>query len=256
MSRRTYSCMICDHKYGNSSMYKRHLGSKKHQTSVTSDAIFCDICKTLYPCNELFNDHKKMCCYKQCTCGKYCGSLNEFNNHDCGNFISHNETVIAELTKAVGDNLLDRFIKITNEHHNIMNEQIRKTNEHYDDINKKTKKIEKEVKTHRKALISLLNEKHPNNPMLTTPNNDEYIDTLEQYYNAENNETYDLQKKIITKYSDKFSIINEIVDIVCMIVKKDDLTKQSIFNSDSSRCNYATKLHKKYGHLILLVTNY
>ena len=260
MTGKTYVCKVCSIDLYDSSTYKRHIKTKKHISKTSGNEKLCDTCKTLFQNDTTFDEHIASCCYRKCNvCNKYCKSLSEYNNHNCYKQLITNDNVVLSLENIVkqtvnnmmaNTEVLDKLCekvgeKVGEKIGEKVEDKVTDVIDRVNKLEKKNNKIDKEVRSHRKALLTILNDKHRDNPMLTTPDIDEYITALEQYYGAKNNSTHDLQKKILNKYRDNFTIVDELVDVVCLLVKKDDLNKQSVFNSDMSRCNYATKLHQK-----------
>jgi hypothetical protein len=104
-------------------------------------------------------------------------------------------------------------------------------------------KTAKKAKEYSKSCLFLLNKYYKNNPPLTYPG-DEFCKTaIYKYFNVteEENKTNILAKKIMY-YLSKNKLTDCLINILLPMLKQTDINKQSILNTDTSRCNYATKL--------------
>ena len=93
-----------------------------------------------------------------------------------------------------------------------------------------------------RSVMTVLSQNFSDNPPLTKIDKDEFIKELELEYKSKiYTKDFKLQQKIIKDYNNK-RLINTIVDLILKFIKKEEITLQSIFNTDCSRGNYATKL--------------
>jgi hypothetical protein len=107
------------------------------------------------------------------------------------------------------------------------------------------KKIANKNKEYAKSTLTILNELYKDNPPLEYPGDRKCLTALYKYYKLSRDQvmsTNKLQKVLIKDYKNK-TLLNTIIKILTTFLKKDNLHLQSIFNTDTSRNNYATK-HK------------
>ena len=125
-------------------------------------------------------------------------------------------------------------------------------------LNKKLKQISnevKEVKTiaektkiYSQRCLRFLNEQYKNNPPLPYPGDEYCLGEIFKHFNItekDYKETTKLEEKIIYYYS-KNKLAESLIQILLPILKKDDPTKQSVFNTDSTRNNFATKYEDEW----------
>ena len=105
-----------------------------------------------------------------------------------------------------------------------------------------TNKIIKETRAVKKSLITLLNMNFKNNPSISYIDEEEFRKELEIEYKGKI-ETIDctLQLKILRDYESKY-LMSVLSKLILKFIKKDDVAEQAVFNIDSSRGNYATKI--------------
>ena len=97
-----------------------------------------------------------------------------------------------------------------------------------------------------RSVMTILTEDYAKNPALMQIERDEFIKELEIEYSSKLiTEDCKLQQLIISDFKNK-RLNDTIAKLILKFVKKDDLKLQSIFNTDSSRGNYATKLEKAW----------
>ena len=110
---------------------------------------------------------------------------------------------------------------------------------------KEVKKIATKNKEYAKSTLTILNELYKDNPPLEYPGDRQCLTALYEYYKLSRNQvinTNKLQKALIKDYNNG-TLLDTIIKILTTFLKKDNLHLQSIFNTDTSRHNYATK-HK------------
>ena len=120
-------------------------------------------------------------------------------------------------------------------------------------IEDKTKQIENNTnlkinnaitkqKKFNKSVLTVLKEEFSNNPALEKIDEKDFIKELELEYECKiSDKDCKLQLLIIKDYKNK-RLIDTICKIILKFIKKEELSLQSIFNTDCSRGNYATKL--------------
>jgi len=97
-----------------------------------------------------------------------------------------------------------------------------------------------------RSVMTILTQDYANNPALMQIERDEFIKELEIEYESKLiTEDCKLQQLIISDFKNK-RLNDTIAKLILKFVKKDDLKLQSIFNTDSSRGNYATKLEQAW----------
>ena len=108
--------------------------------------------------------------------------------------------------------------------------------------NQNTNKIVKEARAIKKSILSILNTNFKDTPSIDYIQEDEFKIELEQEYNCKLNEPNNkLVMRIFSDYENK-KLIESLSKIILKIVKKEDKKTQSVFNIDSARGNYATKI--------------
>ena len=124
------------------------------------------------------------------------------------------------------------------------NKIIRKQDKNIKTIDAKltdVKHIATKAKVYSKSCLAFLNEHFKDNPSLKYPG-DEYCKKklYEHFKINENNESSDLEKRILYKFNNN-KLIDSLIQILLPILKKDDVKQQSIFNTDTARSNFAAK---------------
>jgi len=107
------------------------------------------------------------------------------------------------------------------------------------------KKIATKNKNYAKSTLAILNDTYKKNPPLEYPGDRESLTILHTFYKLtveQSLRTNKLQKAIIRDYKNK-KLVDSIIKILTIFLKKDNPHLQSIFNTDSARNNFAAK-HK------------
>jgi hypothetical protein len=108
--------------------------------------------------------------------------------------------------------------------------------------NQNTNKIVKEARAIKKSILTILNTNFRDTPSIDYIQEDEFKTELEQEYKCKLNDPNNkLIMRIFSDYENK-KLIKSLSDIILKIVKKEDKKSQSVFNIDSARGNYATKI--------------
>ena len=207
-----YMCNICEFNSQQKCDYDRHIKTQKHKNNKimiqqielnTNDKVYVKVDKV----DILIKQNETV--LKQ--------------NED---FKKHNETVISqneELRKKI--EMLEKS-----------NQELKDTN------NQNTNKIVKEARGLKKSILTILNTNFRDTPSIDYIQEDEFKRELEAEYKAKiNDKENKLFMRIFSDYENK-KLVKSISDIILKIVKKEDKKSQSVFNIDSSRGNYATKI--------------
>ena len=105
-----------------------------------------------------------------------------------------------------------------------------------------TQKIIKETRLVKKSLLSILNSQFKDSPSIEYIKEDQFKLELEKEYKCKIDDVdCKLQLKILRDYENK-QLINTLSKLIIQFIKKNDHTTQPVFNVDSSRGNYATKI--------------
>jgi hypothetical protein len=180
------------------------------------------------------------------------------------------------LINPVNNNLINKIDIITENQSNLakqnaevikQNDELRKEIQKLKEANNEnTNKIVKEARTIKKSILSILNTNFKDTPSIDYIDEKEFRIQFEEEYNLKLN---DPDNKIFMRiFSDfkKRKLVGSLSNVILRIIKNEDQKKQSVFNIDASRGNYATKIEdiwhndkkgmqlKKY--TIDVITNY
>ena len=122
------------------------------------------------------------------------------------------------------------------------NQELKQKIEHLEKVNNQnTNKIVKEAREVKKSVLNILNSKFKDTPALDYIKEDEFLKQLQFEYKCKLDENDDsLFMKIFRDYEKK-RLAKTMADIIVRIIIKDDKNKQSVFNIDFARGNFATK---------------
>jgi hypothetical protein len=125
----------------------------------------------------------------------------------------------------------------------LQNQQLKEEIEKLKEVNNQnTNKIVKEARAIKKSILTILNTNFKDTPSIDYIQEDEFKRELEQEYKCKLNDPNNkLIMRIFSDYENK-KLIKSLSDIILKIVKKEDKKTQSVFNIDSARGNYATKI--------------
>jgi hypothetical protein len=108
--------------------------------------------------------------------------------------------------------------------------------------NRNTNTIVKEARSIKKSILTILNTNFKDTPSIEYIQEDEFKKELEIEYKCKLDDSNSkLFMKIFTDYENK-KIIQTLSNLILKFVKKEDQKNQSVFNIDSARGNYATKI--------------
>ena len=130
-----------------------------------------------------------------------------------------------------------------NEDFKKQNEELKQKIDRLEEINNQnTNKIVKEARAIKKSILSILNTNFKDTPSIDYIQEDEFKKELEAEYKTKiNNKEDKLFMRIFSDYENK-KLVKSLSDIILKLVKKEDKKTQSVFNIDSARGNYATKI--------------
>ncbi len=141
--------------------------------------------------------------------------------------------------------IIDKIDNLAQQNQEVIkqNEELRQKIEQLEEINKQnTNKIVKEARAIKKSILTILNTNFRDTPSIDYIQEDEFKKELEQEYKAKiDDKDNKLFMRIFSDYENK-KLIKSISDIILKIVKKENKKNQSVFNIDSARGNYATKI--------------
>jgi hypothetical protein len=139
-------------------------------------------------------------------------------------------------------NLIEKIAK-QNEEVIKQNEELRKKIDNLEKVNNEnTHKIVKEARTIKKSLLSILNTEFKDTPSIDYINENEFREEFEEEYNLKlDDKDNKLFMRIFSDFK-KRKLIQSLCNVIVRIIKKEDHKKQSVFNIDASRGNYATKI--------------
>ena len=130
-----------------------------------------------------------------------------------------------------------------NEDFKKQNEELKQKIDRLEEINNQnTNKIVKEARAIKKSILTILNTNFKDTPSIDYIQEDEFKKELEAEYKTKiNNKEDKLFMRIFSDYENK-KLVKSLSDIILKLVKKEDKKTQSVFNIDSARGNYATKI--------------
>ena len=212
-----YDCDLCDYHTTKKSHFDQHLRTQKHVKNIEESK---KVIHHKYYSKKVKKIKKRL-------------DLNDENN--IKEII--NEKALINAKAIINSNLNSNEILI--EKIDMMSEEIKllkQTNA------QNTNKIIKETRAVKKSLITLLNMNFKNNPSISYIDEEEFRKELEIEYKGKI-ETIDctLQLKILRDYESKY-LMSVLSKLILKFIKKDDVAEQAVFNIDSSRGNYATKI--------------
>ena len=123
------------------------------------------------------------------------------------------------------------------------NEELRKKIEQLEKVNNEnTHLIVKEARVIKRSILSVLNNDYKDTPSIEYIKEDEFRTELEEEFKFKiDNPDNKIFMRIFSDYQ-KRKLINSLCNVILRIIKNEDQKKQSVFNIDASRGNYATKI--------------
>jgi hypothetical protein len=199
-----HTCKLCNFYTGYKSNYDKHLFTQKHIQNKQNSKIV-NIINTDNSGNNIVID-------KINNLAKQNDELSTIQNTKIEELCKQNE----ELRKKI--------------------EQLEKTN------NQNTNKIVKEARAIKKSILTILNTNFKDTPSIDYIKEEDFRLELELEYKAKINDKEDkLFMRIFNDYEKK-KLVKTLGDLILKFVKKEDQKIQPVFNIDSARGNYATKI--------------
>jgi hypothetical protein len=240
-------CKICNLKTNQKCDYDKHLLTKKHINNIinkknNSESTFCEYCN--------FKAKQKSDYTKHLLTKKHIYNISK-NNNTVNNNTVNNNTVsnnTVNITKNSIDNsgnLINKIDNLAKQNEEVLkqNEELKKKIEKLEKVsNENTHKIVKEARVIKKSILSVLNNDFKDTPSIDYIKEDEFRKEFEEEYNLKLD---DMNNKIFMRiFSDfqKRKLITSLCNVIVRIIKNEDQKKQSVFNIDASRGNYATKI--------------
>jgi len=155
---------------------------------------------------------------------------------------------ITSMETNVINNINEVKIEVKNDVNNVKKALEKKITKEVQNVTKDVKEVKKiatKNKEYAKSTLTILNELYKDNPPLEYPGDRQCLTALYEYYKLSRDQvinTNKLQKALIKDYNNS-TLLDTIIKILTTFLKKDNLHLQSIFNTDTSRHNYAAK-HK------------
>ena len=122
-------------------------------------------------------------------------------------------------------------------------EELEKSNRELKEANNQnTNKIVKEARAIKKSILTILNTNFKDTPSIDYIPEEEFRKELELEYKAKITDKQDkLFMRIFNDFKNK-KLVQTLANLIIKFVKKEDQKLQSVFNIDSARGNYATKI--------------
>jgi hypothetical protein len=204
-----HTCILCNYSINKKNDYQKHLLTKKHKNNV--------------------NINKKTIEYSD----------------NSGNIIINKIIEVTDNQNNKIDNLSkqnDKVIQINEELRQKI-EELEKSNRELKEANSQnTNKIVKEARAIKKSILTILNTNFKDTPSIDYIPEDEFRKELELEYKAKiNDKDNKLFKRIFNDFTNK-KLVQTLANLIIKFLKKEDQKLQSVFNIDSARGNYATKI--------------
>jgi DNA repair exonuclease SbcCD ATPase subunit len=235
-----YSCESCKYHTKDISNYNKHIETKKHLRNSEFNELKEKVEELEDKTKEIEDKTKEI--------------------EDKTKEIEDKTKEIEEKTELKLNNAITKQRKFNKSIINLIEDKTKQIEDKTKQIEDKTKQIEDKTKQiedktelklnnaiikqrkFNKSVLTVLKEKFSNNPSLEKIDETDFIKELELEYECKINEKEcKLQLLIIKDYKNK-RLIDTICKIILKFIKKEELSLQSIFNTDCSRGNYATKL--------------
>jgi hypothetical protein len=223
-----HTCKICNFSSRQACDYNKHITSQKHKNNilnkdkniVQSNKFNCVICD--------FNAKQKSDYTKHLLTQKHINKIKKVNNQNTNN--NNSNIVIGKM-----DNKIDNLTK--------QNEELIKEIEKLKAINNQnTNKIVKEARSIKKSILTILNTNFKDTPSIDYIKEEEFRVELEAEYDRKIDDKENrLFMRIFNDYKNNI-LIKTLSDLILKFIKKKDQKAQPVFNIDSARGNYATKI--------------
>ena len=151
----------------------------------------------------------------------------------------------SKLSTDISNNIIDKIDTIALNQITLskQNEELKQKIEQLERVNNQnTNKIVKEARAIKKSILTLLNANFKDTPSIAYINEEQFRLELEEEYKRKISDTNDeIFIRIFNDYKNN-KLIKTLADLILKFVKKEDQKTQSVFNIDSARGNFATKI--------------
>ena len=189
------------------------------------------------------------------TC-KYCNfETNKKINYDthCLTQKHKNNIIIINKSKEKIDDstiniIIEQNKELKDEIQNLRNtntkmDELKKEIQNLKDVNNQnTQTIVKEARVIKKSILSILNTDFKDTPSIEYIEEEDFRTHLEEEYNLKLDDTNNKIFMRIFSDFEKRKLVHSMSKVILRYLKKEDQNEQSVFNIDSSRGNYATKI--------------
>ena len=159
------------------------------------------------------------------------------NNHE----IDINDNLIVNKID-IQNEKIDNLSKQNEELKNKIEELEKSNRELKDTNNQNTNKIVKEARAIKKSILTILNTNFKDTPSIDYIEIDEFKRELEREYKKTlDDPEHGLIMRIFSDYENK-KLVQTLSNLILKFVKKEDQKIQPVFNIDSARGNFATKI--------------
>jgi hypothetical protein len=225
-----HTCKKCEFSTKYKSVYDKHLLSKTHYKVVSNTSTYtCKYCNINCKQKRDYDNHLLTIKHKRNTISVD-NSGNNIVIDKINNLVKQND----ELSTIQNTKIEELCKKI---------EELEKSNNELKEVNNQnTNKIVKEARAIKKSILTILNTNFKDTPSINYIKEEEFRSELELEYKAKIADKDDkLFMRIFNDYEKK-KLVKSLGDLILKFVKKEDQKIQPVFNIDSARGNYATKI--------------
>jgi hypothetical protein len=209
-----YSCKICNFESKYKKNYNEHLLTKKH-INITKECFVCKDCT--YSTKKLVNYQRHLSTQKHL-------KFNPVKNEE------------QEKTREIIRLLMEK-IEILEKKNDLNTNKLKEAGD------QNTNKIVREARNMKSSVLTMLNTHFKDTPSIEYIEQKPFYIALEEEYEAKiNDDSNKLFMRIFSDYNKK-KLIKTLSDLILKFVKKDNQKFQSVFNIDSARDNFATKIN-------------
>jgi hypothetical protein len=202
-----HTCKVCNYSINKKSSYDVHLLSQKHKNNILVN-------------RQNINNNNN-------------NNNNNIINNKIDNLTKQNELVVKQNIEVLKQN---EELRIKIELLEKSNQELKNAN------NQNTNKIVKEARSIKKSILTILNTNFKDTPSIDYIDEKEFRLELElEYYRKIDDNNNSLFMRLFSDYENK-KLIKTLSNLILKFVKKEDQKSQSVFNIDSARGNYATKI--------------